>query len=416
MSSLQSWLGEAKDMRRKKMYMSTESEKPGMKYTAEPRKKKIMSTMSNGYYLLSDFGYKPIERFAGTAKADKIIQSLSKADKKLMNKASELRVLGQENLNRAENYRNGTKWAIIPRKLRPLKNPDINRMDRFTPTKFDNISPALLDRTKTREILPLPPSKALTFEERSPVYMQRYVEQYGAGQKRQGEAYKARANKANEAGRKLAKEDLKVSLLKKPYDPQNVDKALKQAAQRRSLFDRSLYARYGVSADFGVPMWQRALIEAREGAKTIGGVVKDVVTKQAYTDPRKAAMWQGDLGRGFAEARNRVQQSLRKANDANIERELIRNKKTMAEQAARQARKETLREQIKRTQQETTKKWREGRLGELAPTPRADQDGVLALDKRYKVGKNDRSVLPIIPEPVPTRPTKRPLKSAGGSR
>lgn len=125
--------------------------------------------------------------------------------------------------------------------------------------------------------------------------------------------------------------------------------------------------------DFGVPLWQRVLIESREGAKTIGGVVKDIATKKVYTDPRKAAMWQGDLGRGFSEARNRVQQSLRKANDANIEKELMKNK--------------ALDLQVDKMRQAAKKKYAAGGVKELAPLTRQEPDGLLAVNKSYNIGK-----------------------------
>jgi hypothetical protein len=126
-------------------------------------------------------------------------------------------------------------------------------------------------------------------------------------------------------------------------------------------------------SDFGVPLWQRWAIEAKEGAKTIGGVVKDIATKKAYTDPRKNKMWTEDLGRGYAEARNRVKQSLRKANDANIEKELMKNR--------------ALDLQVDKMRQAAKKKYAAGGLRDLAPLTRSENDGVLALDKRYGVGK-----------------------------
>lgn len=125
--------------------------------------------------------------------------------------------------------------------------------------------------------------------------------------------------------------------------------------------------------DFGVPLLQRWAIESAEGLKTIGGVVKDIATKKAYTDPRKAAMWQGDLGRGYAEARNRVKQSLRKVNDSNIEKELMKNKAVDL--------------QVDKMRQSAKKKYSTGNLRDLAPVSRQEPDGILALDKRYAIGK-----------------------------
>lgn len=126
-------------------------------------------------------------------------------------------------------------------------------------------------------------------------------------------------------------------------------------------------------ADFGVPMWQRMLIEGQEGLKTIKGVGKDLITKKAWTDPRKNKIWTEDLGKGFAEARNRVKQSLRKANDANIEKELMKNK--------------ALDLQVDKMRQAAKKKYAAGGVRDLAPLSRQEYDGVLALDKRYGVGK-----------------------------
>ena len=126
-------------------------------------------------------------------------------------------------------------------------------------------------------------------------------------------------------------------------------------------------------ADFGVPFWQRALIEGREGLKTIKGVAKDVINKKVYTDPRTKSMWEGDLGRGYAEARNRVKQSLRKVNDSNIEKELMKNKAVDL--------------QVDKMRQSAKKKYAAGSVRDLAPLTRSENDGLLALDKRYGVGK-----------------------------
>lgn len=122
-------------------------------------------------------------------------------------------------------------------------------------------------------------------------------------------------------------------------------------------------------SDFGVPMWKRAMIEASEGIKTLKGVAKDVVSKKVYNDPRTKSMWEGDLGRGFSEARNRVKQSLRKANDANIEKELTKNK--------------ALDLQVDKMRQAGKKKYAAEGAKNLS---RAENDGVLSLDKRYKRG------------------------------
>lgn len=84
-------------------------------------------------------------------------------------------------------------------------------------------------------------------------------------------------------------------------------------------------------------------------------------------------MWTEDLGRGYAEARNRVKQSLRKANDANIEKELMKNR--------------ALDLQVDKMRQAAKKKYAAGGLRDLAPLTRSENDGVLALDKRYGVGK-----------------------------
>jgi len=138
--------------------------------------------------------------------------------------------------------------------------------------------------------------------------------------------------------------------------------------------------------DFGVPLAQRWLIEAKEGIKTIGGVGKDLITKQAWDNPRKKKQWMENLGQGYAEARNRVQQSLRKANDANIEKELTKNKKAMQEDV------------IRKMRSQATEKYKAGRLSDLAPTPRMEPEGLLAIDKRYKIGKDDRTKMPVISE------------------
>jgi hypothetical protein len=122
-------------------------------------------------------------------------------------------------------------------------------------------------------------------------------------------------------------------------------------------------------ADFGVPMWQRAMIEAKEGLKTIKGVAKDVVSKKVYNDPRTKSMWEGDLGKGFAEARNRVKSSLRKANDVNIEKELTKNK--------------SLDLQVDKMRQAGKKKYAAEGAKNLT---RSEGDGVLSVDKRYKRG------------------------------
>lgn len=139
-------------------------------------------------------------------------------------------------------------------------------------------------------------------------------------------------------------------------------------------------------SDFGVPMWKRALIEASEGAKTIGGVVKDIASKKVYTDPKKAAMWQGDLGRGFKEARDRVKQSLSKADKADIAKQLEKNKKVTQEEFVRKAR------------NNAEQKYKAGGLRDLAPTPRMEPEGLLQVDKRYKIGKDDRTKMPVISE------------------
>ncbi len=127
-------------------------------------------------------------------------------------------------------------------------------------------------------------------------------------------------------------------------------------------------------SDFGVPMWQRMLIEGQEGLKTIKGVAKDVISKKVYNDPRTKSMWEGDLGRGYAEARNRVKQSLRKANDANIEKELTKNKKAMQEEILRKMR------------SSAKQKYQAGGLRDLAPLTRSENDGLLQVDKRFGIG------------------------------
>ena len=126
-------------------------------------------------------------------------------------------------------------------------------------------------------------------------------------------------------------------------------------------------------ADFGVPFLQRLGIEASEGFKTLKGVAKDVVSKKAWTDPNKNKQWTSDLGKGFSEARNRVKQSLRKTNDKNIMSELEKNK--------------GLDLQADRMRQAAKKKYVAGDLHSLAPTSRQEPDGLLALNKSYKIGK-----------------------------
>lgn len=126
-------------------------------------------------------------------------------------------------------------------------------------------------------------------------------------------------------------------------------------------------------ADFGVPFLQRLAIESSEGLKTLKGVGKDLITREAWTNPKKNKQWTEDLGRGYSEARNRVQQSLRKANDTNIEKELMKNK--------------ALDLQIDKMRQTAKKKYAAGEFRDLAPLTRQDNEGLLALDKRYKVGK-----------------------------
>ena len=126
-------------------------------------------------------------------------------------------------------------------------------------------------------------------------------------------------------------------------------------------------------ADFGVPMWQRAAIEAKEGFKTLKGVAKDVVTKEAWTNPKKKKQWMENMGQGFSEARNRVKQSLRKANDSNIEKELMKNK--------------SLDLQVDKMRQSAKKKYAAGGVKELAPLTRSENDGLLQVDKRYGIGQ-----------------------------
>ena len=126
-------------------------------------------------------------------------------------------------------------------------------------------------------------------------------------------------------------------------------------------------------SDFGVPMWQRLAIESSEGLKTLKGVGKDLITKEAWNNPRKKKQWMENLGQGYAEARNRVKQSLRKANDANIEKELMKNK--------------ALDLQVDKMRQSAKKKYAAGELRDLAPLSRQEPDGILALNKAYGVGK-----------------------------
>ncbi len=143
-----------------------------------------------------------------------------------------------------------------------------------------------------------------------------------------------------------------------------------KSAPKEASLSSSMY----LLADFGVPLAQRWWIEAKEGAKTIGGVGKDLVTKKAWTDPRKNKIWVEDLGKGFSEARNRVQQSLRKANDANIEKELTKNKKAMEEEIVRKMR------------SSAKQKYQAGGLRDIAPLTRSENDGLLQVDKRFGIG------------------------------
>lgn len=153
-------------------------------------------------------------------------------------------------------------------------------------------------------------------------------------------------------------------------------------------------------ADFGVPLLQRWAIEASEGIKTLKDVAKDIATKKVYNDPRTKNMWAGDLGQGFAEARNRVQQSLRKTSDSNIKKELTKNKKTVQEELVRKMR------------SEATQKYKNGNLRDLAPTPRMEADGVLQSDKRFNIGKKDKTQMSIISEPTKITRIDKYLKSA----
>ena len=146
--------------------------------------------------------------------------------------------------------------------------------------------------------------------------------------------------------------------------PKSKNKKKKMTTMSSSMF---------LLVDFGVPFWQRALIEGQEGLKTIKGVAKDIISKKVYTDPRTKTMWEGDLSRGFSEARNRVKQSLRKANDSNIEKELMKNK--------------SLDLQVDKMRQSAKKKYAAGSVRDLAPLSRSENDGLLQVDKRYGVGK-----------------------------
>lgn len=170
---------------------------------------------------------------------------------------------------------------------------------------------------------------------------------------------------ANELGKK------KVYVESSGFTPEVEEKmgTKYEVKSRKKKAQANMASSMFLLADFGVPMWQRAAIEAKEGFKTLKGVGKDLVTKKAWTDPKKNKQWTEDLGRGFSEARNRVKQSLRKANDSNIEKELMKNK--------------SLDLQVDKMRQSGKKKYAAEGAKNLT---RSEGDGTLALDKRYKRG------------------------------
>lgn len=145
----------------------------------------------------------------------------------------------------------------------------------------------------------------------------------------------------------------------------------KKKRQKYSISEKSatMSSSMFLMSDFGVPMWQRLAIESSEGLKTLKGVGKDLITKEAWNNPRKKKQWMENLGQGYAEARNRVKQSLRKANDANIEKELMKNK--------------SLDLQVDKMRQAGKKKYAAEGAKNLT---RSEGDGVLKVDKRYKRG------------------------------
>jgi hypothetical protein len=167
----------------------------------------------------------------------------------------------------------------------------------------------------------------------------------------------------------LAAELEKERLMRRRKKAEQKYTAQEKSPSKETTMSSSMF----LMADFAVPMWKRALIEAKEGIKTLKGVGKDLVTKKAWSDPKKNKQWTENMGQGFSEARNRVKQSLRKANDANIEKELMKNK--------------SLDLQVDKMRQAAKKKYAAGGVKELAPLSRQEPDGLLQVDKRFGIGK-----------------------------
>jgi len=150
-----------------------------------------------------------------------------------------------------------------------------------------------------------------------------------------------------------------------------IDETQPKMKMKKKYKGKKRYVSYNAqpTVDFAVPMWQRLMIEATEGIKTIKGVGKDLVTKKAYTDPKKNKMWTEDLGRGFTESRERVRGATKQANKKNIMNELEKNK--------------ALDLQVDKMRQAGKKTYKEKGIPDLS---RASADGVLDIDKRFKRG------------------------------
>lgn len=109
------------------------------------------------YREISDFGYKPITAKVGSPKFERIVESLSKAQNKLMAKADNLELHGK--LKKQAKIR-----GFLPIETSPDELKFIGQK-----TRFDNMRPVDLDTTKSRKFLPYTPKEDGFVDSMSPV-------------------------------------------------------------------------------------------------------------------------------------------------------------------------------------------------------------------------------------------------------
>ena len=129
-------------------------------------------------------------------------------------------------------------------------------------------------------------------------------------------------------------------------------------------------------ANFGIPLWQRALTKAKADIATTKQVAGDIFSKKAWKDPATNSRYD-NFSLGIVEAKNRGKAAINQKSMNNKAREALINQQILQEKAIKDLKKQF------------------STAGYHSPTNLQEYDGMVPeslADKRVKLGKGKADV------------------------